>query len=421
MWLSTIFCGLLLALATKSSALTWPNEASSRNSDSWLSLHHADIDRVNPKLLVVNFANPTLGTQKAQDLVHTIIAGLAEGSRYHGYNFGTKVGPQLEYQIAKFVNLRDGDPGFVPPPPGYPFQNSRQYPRKPPGSQGAWGLDYAALFNSTYAAWFGFRDRCGKVLGLCELVNRGMINELWLVGSADVPDVNGAEVLELKQMYDSAGHKIPGAFNPCAGNGCFDSGIPNCGRSFRIGWVNYNRGPGCYMHSYGHGIENAGGRSSIVPQWSKWVVPFGKFNLDQPPLNLPFQSLYGVGCDATAPNTCVEHPTPTSAIFHNSGNLISKDDVDFVCGNVHFPPNGRSHYDYENVEQSVLSSCTSFGQKIVARSTVNATLWQKYDAQYGDCGGGFLTWWYQNMPWHGSHTRNADGSAMLSPGPFLFY
>ena len=138
MSLSTIFCSLLLALAPKSSALTWPNEASSSNSDSWLSKHHANIDRVNPKLLVVNFANPTLGTQKAEELVNTVIAGLAEGSRYHGYNSGPKVDPQLEYRVAKFVNLRDGDPGFPPPPAGYPFQNSRQYPRKPPGSPGAW-------------------------------------------------------------------------------------------------------------------------------------------------------------------------------------------------------------------------------------------------------------------------------------------
>ena len=408
-----------LLFTTASLAMVWPNHASSRNSDPWLSKHHEQIDLVKPNLLVLNFANPTLGSQRAENLVNTIIAGFAEGSRYHGYEPGSKAKPQLMYQIVKFVNLRDGDPGFPLASSDYPFQNSHQYPRKAPDAPGVWRFDYAALYNSTYAAWAGFNDEStGQPLGLCELVNRGIINELWIVGSGDVEDVNGAEVLELKQNYDDSGNKIPNSFNRCAGNGCFDEDVPNCGRSLRIGWVNYNRGPGCYMHSHGHGIEWAAGRNGNIPQWSKWFVPFARFDLDLPPLNLPFQNLYGVGCDATA---CVEHPTPTSAIFHNGGQLIQKDDIDFVCGNVHFPPNGRSHYDYANFDQSVLSSCTSYGKKRVEKVSLDATAWNFYDSIYGDCGGGFLTWWYQNMPWQGSKSANPDGSTMLSPGPFLFY
>ena len=70
----------------------------------------------------------------------------------------------------------------------------------------------------------------------------------------------------MKQKYDVQGNKIPGLFDPCAGNGCMDvSDIPACGVSFRIPWINNTRGPGCLMHSLGHGFEGlaegpAGGR-----------------------------------------------------------------------------------------------------------------------------------------------------------------
>lgn len=59
--------------------------------------------------------------------------------------------------------------------------------------------------------------------------------QMWLVLSGDVPDANAAEVLEWKQMYDNTNRKIAGSFSRCAANGCFDSDVPNCGRSFRIG------------------------------------------------------------------------------------------------------------------------------------------------------------------------------------------
>jgi len=378
--------------------------------------NHHRIRIVKPKLLVANFANPTLGTHRAENLVHKIIAGFAEGSRYHGYVTKSKATPQFQYQVAKFVNLRDGDPGFSAPPSGWPYDNSRQYPRK---SSGAWTFDYAALFNSTYAKWFGIKDKAGHHLGLCDMVNKGIINELWIVGSGDRPDANAAEVLENKQRYNPNGSRIPGSFDSCAGNGCFDADIPQCGRSFRIGWVNYNRGPGCYMHSHGHGFEHAA-VNTVVPQWSKWFIPFAGFNLDRPPYNLPFQNLYAE-CPFDFPATCLGHTTPTTAVFHYGGQLLTKNHIDFVCGNVHFPPNARSHYDYATTDVSVLTSCDSFGHAGGAKSIVNATIWAGYEQIYDDCGGGFLTWWYQNMPWHGSGSKNSDGSRMLSPGPFLFY
>ena len=65
-----------------------------------------------------------------------------------------------------------------------------------------------------------------------------------------------ADVLEYKQIYDENNNKTEGSFTPCAGNGCFDDvdipSISAAGVSVRIGWLNYNRGPGCYMRSNGH-------------------------------------------------------------------------------------------------------------------------------------------------------------------------
>jgi len=55
---------------------------------------------------------------------------------------------------------------------------------------------------------------------------------------------------------------------------------PQCGVSVRIGWVNYNRGPGCYLHSQGHGIENTAS-SGIIPQLRDWFIPFANFDMNQ--------------------------------------------------------------------------------------------------------------------------------------------
>ena len=43
---------------------------------------------------------------------------------------------------------------------------------------------------------------------------------------------------------------------------------------------------------------------------------------------------------------CLEFPTPTHARFFYGGSTLDVDPFDAVCGNVHFPPNGTSHYDY---------------------------------------------------------------------------
>jgi hypothetical protein len=91
---------------------------------------------------------------------------------------------------------------------------------------------------------------------------------------------------------------------------------------------------------------------------------------------------------------------------------------------VHFPPNGIAHYDYFN-PQSVRSSCTGFGRHAGpggadAQALVDPSAWAA-NAAFGDCGGEFLVWWYQNMPGHGSGQTFADGRPMQSMWPFFYY
>ena len=395
----------------------WPNPVSRASSDPWLVVHHDDVALLRPNVLVLLYAN--VGTADGERaLVERIGRGLAEGSRARGYADPSAV-PQIEYQF-RFVDLRDGVDGRPPAPAGYPYENSTLYPRKPPGSPGAWMFDYALLYTQEYARYLGYPDpaRPGQFRDLCSLVEDGTIHEVWAVGSADVPDVNAAEVLGMTPNYTATGNRIPDSVNRCAGNGCFDAEVPFCGRTLRIGWVNYNRGPGCYMHNQGHGIE--WGIKDSIPALQEWFLPFAGFDLDRR-YPLPFNNLYWMPCDSSP---CISYPTPTHGHFATSIGTFDVDPFDAVCGNVHFPPNGVQHYDYFN-PQTVMSSCESFGRHdgpggADVAEPVDPSRWSMY-WPYDDCGGEFLTWWYQNMPGHGSNQTFGDGRPMQSMWPFYYY
>jgi hypothetical protein len=229
-----------------------------------------------------------------------------------------------------------------------------------------------------------------------------------------------AEVLESKQRYTSTGNTISGSFDRCAGNGCFDTDVPRCARSVRIGVVNYNRGPGCYLHSQGHGMETIG-RGFAVPALAEWFVPFAGFDFNTR-YGLPFTSLYGLGCSV---NGCATYPTPTSAVFMSTSTNYNVNPYEPICGNVHFAPNARSHYDDTNTAQ-VLSSCQDFGRHsgpggADAKALVNNSNWFRFPSVAPDCEGDFLIWWMQNMPAPGSGQTYADGRPMPGLWPFMFY
>lgn len=405
-------------LAADGAYTTWPNPVSHTNGDAWLTVHHDDVTVMQPKLMVLHFVNSVDPTKTTT--IDDVVAGFADGSRHHAYSDNTAQ-PQLQYQVVKTVDLRDGVDGRPPAPAGWAFQNSTLYPRK--GAPGSLLFDYAALYSPTFAAYYGFPDPAnpGGFLPLCSLIEQGLVNEVWVVGSGDVAgDAAAFEVVESKQRYDESGNKIPGSFEPCAGNGCFTPDVPVCARSNRIGWVNYNRGPGCYMHSQGHCLEGTA-THHVIPAFSEWFLPFASLDLDTR-YGMPFSSLYGIGCSSPP---CVSYPTETGISITANGVTTARDPYDAVCGNVHFPPDGRQDYDYADT-QTVLSSCESFGLNQIAcgvdqTAPVQSSLWASYEALHGDCGGGFLTWWYQSMPAHQSGQQFADGRPMQPVWPFLFY
>jgi hypothetical protein len=396
----------------------WPNPVSVANSDPWLALHHDKIEVLRPKVLALHYQN-TRSRAEAETLVDDVIAGFAAGSRPGGS--GTS---QLQYELAGLVDLRDGTGGRPPPPADWPYANSTLLPRRDADEVGAWRFDYGALYGEEVAAQLGYEDpqEPGRFRTLCELVDAGEVHEVWIVIGGDVPDVSMAEVLEHKVRYDEAGNALPLGKDPCAGNGCFDPDVPSCARSLRVGTINGDRGPGCYLHSQGHGLEHTAARR-VAPALSEWFEPFAGFDLDER-TDLPFSTPYAINCTGAPPEPdwgpgCFSFDAPDQLSAHHAGQTLVTSEWDGRCGSVHFPPNARSHYDYIN-DDLVQTSCDGFGRG-GATNYVNATAWQDLEPIAPDCGGGFLIWWMQRMPaWNSGHSHD-DGAKMKSVWPFLFY
>ena len=432
--------------ANGDSASVWPNQFSKASSDAWLVAHHDEIQTVKPNVLVLDFVNvstPAADTAR----VNQIFAAHAEASRMQGFKNPAQPS-QLQYQLAKFVDLRDGVNGRPAAPAGFAYQNSTLYPASASARSTSAGVDYSMFFGQAFANLYGYADPAqpGRFLTLCELVERGLVHELWVVASGDVPDAGMYEVLESKQRYLPSGEKIAGSFERCAGNGCFDTTVPVCSRSVRIGMVNYNRGPGCFMESLGHGMESAlsGSRApftyhdSIYAPIENWFVPFASFNLDTK-YGLPYRNLYEVICpDVVGVGSfCFSYPTTTSLTISYPGTSITQNPWDAVCGSVHFSPNALGQYDIcgdgprigpcdPASSTSVSTSCMGYGRHggpggADQQQVVSGMNWTQYDSLASDCDGAFLVWWEQNMPMFGSGQTFADGTRMKSVWPYLYY
>jgi hypothetical protein len=401
--------------ATKESEV-WPNPQSQSISDPWIAENHDAIREMHPRVLLLNFVNGRTNADM-EALVGQIFDGLQEGSRYHGYS-DASAPVFFQYEIAKSVDLTD-----AVVPPGWQLVNSTKYPRKPDTSTDFWHFDYGALFSAQFAESYGVADTKGDghFLDLCELIGRGLVHEVWVYGSGDVPDVNAAEVLESKQRYDANRVAIPGEFDPCAGNGCFDPGdaalAKACGRTVRIAWVNNTRGPGCLVHSLGHGIE--GMSHGSIPYFQENFVHFANFDLDVRHAT-PFSTWY-----ACSDPDCITFTGDNSLAWKVAGDTGTIGPYDQGCGSVHFPPNGRAHFDDQN-PQPVLSTCEHYalhdgpGGADVAEEYTDAKS-QMYDPRSPDCQGGWMVYWRQSFPGFGSPAIGVDGQPMHNWWPFLFY
>ncbi|MDH3285141.1 MAG: hypothetical protein OEQ13_10405 [Acidobacteriota bacterium] len=172
----------------------WPNGASRANSDPWIAANHDAICGMEPRLLVLNFSNDT-SMEKAARLARELKDALAESSRWHGYE-NPSAPAFLNYQVDKIVDLRDDSP--VETCDG----NSTRYPRVPDWTSGI-NFVYSELYTDAFAADYGYPDPSNpsRFLTLGELVNRGMIHELWFFANHRACGAP-LETVELKQYYD---------------------------------------------------------------------------------------------------------------------------------------------------------------------------------------------------------------------------
>jgi len=406
------------AAAAIDAGTVWPNSDSRANSDPWLMEHHAEIQQLRPRVLAINFVNARSMEQMHGQLQHMVDI-IAEASRYHGY-IDPSAPVALQYELAYEVDLRDSLP-----PADWPYLNSTRYPREDP-VQGTWGFDYEQLFGEQFADWYAIEEPSapGHRLDLCELIDRGLVHEVWIYSSADVPDAGAAEILEYKPYYNSQRQRLDQPMNRCAGNGCFDDddAIPStCTRSVRIAFFNNTRGPGCFLESLSHGFESmAAWNNDQLPALSRDFTRFANYRLDQ---------RYGVGFDSwyDCPMgvNCLTYPTDHSVSYQTSSATGEIDPYDPVCGNVHFMPNGRSHYDLSSAFP-VLSSCQSFGLRDGAdgsdqKSIFAISKFVQYRVVARDCMGPFLVYWRQNFPGPGNLARDASGNPILSWWPYLYY
>jgi hypothetical protein len=382
----------------------WPNAESHTNSDAWLRAHHASLQRLEPRVLVLDVQR--VG-DPIEEVVSEIVTAVAEGSRYHGYA-NAQAPAFLQYQIDKIVDLRDPTaeyPSYWPPEP----------------------FDLGELFTTEFAPRYGYKDPVdAHDLTLCEIFERGLVNELWIAAEAGVRNVY--ENQSYVQRYDDALQPIPGDFSKCT-NGCFDDPLDrvDCKVSVRVQEVNKGRGAGCFTHAQGHAWENELAR---VPYLRENASRFFYFGMEQR-YGLGYDRLYDMACagnqDSTifASNGCLSFPQPTHLVFDPKDAQDPSLDFDGFgqgCGDVHHPANIAW-----SDSLVAATACEGYGLgqgESGADATTDFTLQRAHDLFGGmddDCGGHWQLYMRQSMPGLGNQAHAEDGAPMLNWWTFWYY
>lgn len=385
----------------------WPNRHSYRNSDPWLIDNHDRIRVMKPRVLVLNFSNNRDMAWIGQRTDETIKA-LAESTRYHGFK-DPQAPAFLQFEVARYVDLRDN-----PVPTGRENRNSGKYPR----GERAGTTRYAPFYSDEFAADYGFPDptRPGRYLNLHDLINHGLVHELWFFGIHD-DEVAAFETIEFKQYYDDQLRPLAGKHGP-AGNG-HPADMPWSGRSFRISWFNTDRGLGCGMENFGHALEGVANHNAI-PYYKRYFDEFAEFDLDRRYPGFPVSRLYSVGNKDR-----VEYPDATTLVMHWNGARHVIHDYVAMGGNVHFPPGARGHYDLSSpyIVHTVMEDYRlrngPDGQDAVR--DFDPSRFRQYESLAPDCMGPWLVYWRQCMPGYGNRCVDDDGQPMKNWWVFLFY
>jgi hypothetical protein len=385
----------------------WPNRVSKANSDDWIARNHDRIRVMRPRILMINFSNQ-VDRDKPMRLANDLIAALRESSRYHGYK-DPKAPAFLEYSVWRYVDLRDA---------GKDKGNASCAPIKKHVAAPDVNCDYGGFFSEAFAEHIGVRDPRNhqRYLRLDELVDLGYVHEVWFT-AAPSGDFRCLECVELKPVYDAQFRKIPGRYVQ-AGNGG-DEDQKWTGRSLRINGLNDERGIGCGVENLGHSLEGMA-HSRAIPYFTKYFYEFAGFDLDKR-YGLPMNSFYPLWGEGKG----ISYPSPNEAVLTDGKNTWRIENYVAAGGNVHFPPNARSHYDQANA-QPVLSTIEDWrigsapGGKDEVKLWTNAVLTQ-YEKVAPDCMGKWLVYWRQNMPGYRNRAKDDAGRPMKNWWVFLFY
>ncbi len=386
--------------------LVWPNEASRANGDEWIVRNHDRIREMRPRLLVLNFSN-RMPPGEIPVQTKRLVDAIAESSRYRG--FANPDAPVfLRYEVFKTVDLRD---------PNRTDGNSSLSPVKKHVAEGI-NMDYGALFSEGFAKLYGVPDPADgkRFLRLDEMIDRGLVHEVWFFAAA-TGDLRCLECVELKPVYDESFVRKPGEFAQ-AGNGG-DPDQPWTGRSVRINNINHERGIGCAMENLGHSLEGMA-HSRCIPYFTRYFHEYAGFDLGKR-YGLPFDSFYPLWGEGKG----ISYPDERTAVVTDGEKTWRVENYVAFGGNVHFPPNGRRHYDLDNADPT-LSTIEDWrvgsgeGGRDVARPWTNAAF-ASYRDLAPDCMGAWLVYWRQNMPGLDNRQRDDDGKPMKNWWPFLFY
>jgi hypothetical protein len=430
----------------------WPNSASQANSDPWLSRNHDQLIRMRPRFLLINFANG-LGTGGNDQLEpgfvfsqadleakgEAFLHQLSESSRYQPA-LNSDAPAFLEPELVRVVDLQDNN-GHA---------NSNAFPRgqvvsNTPGYQ---TVGYYELFSEAFAPHWGYREN-GRYLTLGEIVDAGYVHEIIMMAnqvdghSPNPPGQVTSSILEVAfvaQAWDQSLNPIPGEFvkngtshNRQKANMAYateedHNSMPWTGRSLRIYFLNASRGVGCLAHSLGHDFEYRYNDTEIYSPGSShngqplnpYLQPkfreFAGFDMDSR-YGAPFDSLYAGGddysytsCNGSGVCDNLAHPQGTIRTYRP------------VCGNTHYPPGAAYGYDYLPVD-AVRSSCENYGKPGAQAEVFDSSNWDYLGSDPSidnDCGGEFLTYWYQNMPGLDNDARNGS-DPMKNWWPFMYY
>jgi hypothetical protein len=390
----------------------WPVGVHTANSDPWLVTHNQVITSMNPEVLVLNFYNGQTKDQ-TRKYAQTVADQLSVGSTYHGYS-DASAPAFLKYQIFDVVDLTD---------PSSTTTSSSLLPRSSTGD-----FDVTALFSSaTFPPLYGVSDGSGGYLTLCQLFEKGMINEVWIQDGGDpAQNLPRAPLYEeQKQGYDENGRAIPNDFSTCIGTtGSEGCNIP-CGVTVRLAHLDPNAGAGCDVQVRGWGIE---GMWAALPQ--TLAADANAF------LNQDFRKRFGVTfdswwdlCGDITSTSCVSYPNPMEAKSTSAdAQTFDFNPFDQGCGTSLFPPNARGADDFTN-DTPVNSRCEGFGlgggpnggdsYRAYSASTVAS-----YDQMYtgsSRCPAGWQIYWRQSMPGYQNMAKGTTGAQIPNWWPILFY